>query len=100
DVVGQVRTTGKLPLYLATGRYVLASRVGEAALVLPASMLVDYKNVKDPEYPHRLARKIRERCSNISLRRASDRNRNLAIEHFDYAVLGSRLSVVLSGYRS
>jgi glycosyltransferase involved in cell wall biosynthesis len=41
DVVGWVRTTGKLPLYLAAGRYVLASRVGEAARVLPEEMLVD-----------------------------------------------------------
>src|SRR5262249_19682298 len=57
DTVGQVRTTGKLPLYLASGRFVLASRVGEAALVLPDSMLVDYENTKDPEYAQRLARK-------------------------------------------
>ncbi len=35
DIPGNVRTTGKLPLYLACGRYVLASRVGEAARVLP-----------------------------------------------------------------
>ena len=41
DVVGWVRTTGKLPLYLAAGRVVLASRVGEAARVLPEEMLVD-----------------------------------------------------------
>ncbi|MFZ4647552.1 MAG: glycosyltransferase [Gemmataceae bacterium] len=41
DVVGWVRTTGKLPLYLAAGRFVLASRVGEAARVLPEEMLVD-----------------------------------------------------------
>ena len=34
DLPGQVRTTGKLPLYLATGRYILASRVGEAARLL------------------------------------------------------------------
>jgi glycosyltransferase involved in cell wall biosynthesis len=40
DVVGWVRTTGKLPLYLAAGRFVLASRVGEAARVLPEEMLV------------------------------------------------------------
>jgi glycosyltransferase involved in cell wall biosynthesis len=32
DLVGKVRTSGKLPLYLATGRYVLATDVGEAAL--------------------------------------------------------------------
>ena len=45
DVVGWVRTTGKLPLYLAAGRYVLASRVGEAARVLPEEMLVDGEEI-------------------------------------------------------
>ena len=30
NLVGQVRTTGKLPLYLATRPYILASDVGEA----------------------------------------------------------------------
>src|SRR5262249_43404695 len=39
DVIGHVRTTGKLPLYLAAGRFVLASRVGEAARILPEEML-------------------------------------------------------------
>ena len=45
DVVGWVRTTGKLPLYLAAGRFVLASRVGEAARVLPEKMLVDGEGI-------------------------------------------------------
>ena len=45
DVVGWVRTTGKLPLYLAAGRFVLASRVGEAARVLPKEMLVDGEGI-------------------------------------------------------
>ena len=54
DLVGQVRTTGKLPLYLACGRYVLASRVGEAARVLPDDMLVEYEETVDRAYPERL----------------------------------------------
>src|SRR5439155_17871072 len=53
DLVGQVRTTGKLPLYLAAGRYVLASRVGEAARVLDADMLVDHDGQVDTGYPQR-----------------------------------------------
>ncbi len=35
DRAGWVRTTGKLPLALATGRRLIASRVGEASSVLP-----------------------------------------------------------------
>ena len=55
DLVGQVRTTGKLPLYLAAGRYILASRVGEAARILDPEMLVDFEGTKDPQYPDKLA---------------------------------------------
>src|SRR6185295_17446502 len=58
DVVGRVRTTGKLPLYMAAGRYVLASRVGEASLVLNEDMLVEYEGVKDTAYPQRLADRV------------------------------------------
>ena len=54
DLVGQVRTTGKLPEYLACGRYVLASRVGEAKFVLPEEMLVSYYGAgRDDTYPGR-----------------------------------------------
>jgi glycosyltransferase involved in cell wall biosynthesis len=60
DVVGQVRTTGKLPLYLACGCFVLSSRVGEAARVLPQEMLVDYEGSRDPGYPARAAAHLRE----------------------------------------
>lgn len=58
DRAGQVRTTGKLPLYLAAGRFVLASRVGTAARILPEEMLLDYHGSVDRDYPHRLAERI------------------------------------------
>jgi glycosyltransferase involved in cell wall biosynthesis len=60
DVIGNVRTTGKLPLYLAAGRFVLASRVGEAARVLPPEMLVEFHGESDPDYPARLADRLIE----------------------------------------
>jgi glycosyltransferase involved in cell wall biosynthesis len=59
DLVGQVRTTGKLPLYLACGCFILSSRVGEAARVLPQEMLVDYEGSRDPHYPARAAAHLR-----------------------------------------
>ena len=60
NLPGQVRTTGKLPEYMAAGRFVLASRVGEAALLLPESMLVQFQGTVDRAYPGRLAARIRE----------------------------------------
>lgn len=96
DAVGQVRTSGKLPLYLATGRYVLASEVGEAALVLSPQMLVPYDGVQDWEYPKKLAE-----CVNAIMAepgRLADGARNVAVaqEHFEYAKLAARLGDVIA----
>ncbi|MBK9180733.1 MAG: glycosyltransferase [Acidimicrobiales bacterium] len=60
DPSSWVRTTGKLPTYLASGRYVLASRVGSAADVLPPEMLLDYEGAWDASYPARLADRLAE----------------------------------------
>ncbi len=59
NLPGQVRTTGKIPEYMAAGCHILASRVGEAELLLPDAMLVPYEGEVDLAYPHRLAERIR-----------------------------------------
>ena len=57
--VGAVRTTGKLPLYLACGCPVLASDVGEARRVLgPLGWTIRYDGIVDEAYPARLAEMI------------------------------------------
>jgi glycosyltransferase involved in cell wall biosynthesis len=91
DLVGQVRTTGKLPLYLAAGRYILASDVGEAARILDKEMLVPYKGVKDEEYPRRLAERITNILDRPEILRRSADQFALAKEHFDYSILSERL---------
>jgi GT2 family glycosyltransferase len=59
DLVGQVRTTGKLPLYLACERPVLATHVGEAARLLgPHGWTIPYRGRLDRGYPPRLAERI------------------------------------------
>ena len=61
DLVGAVRTTGKLPLYLACGRPVLATDVGEAKRLLgPLGWTIPYDGVVDPQYPRRLAAAVEE----------------------------------------
>jgi glycosyltransferase involved in cell wall biosynthesis len=97
DVVGQVRTTGKLPLYLASGCFVLASRVGEAARVLPPEMLVNYEGARDPNYPARAAAHLRR------LMQARTPLRALGLEAaerlaptYDYRELSARLGTLLS----
>lgn len=95
DLVGQVRTTGKLPLYLAAGRYILASKVGEAAIVLPSEMLVEYEGVKDQEYPRKLKERIETILDHPEMLAAGAGNAALAKEYFDYALLAQRMKEVI-----
>jgi glycosyltransferase involved in cell wall biosynthesis len=95
DAVGQVRTSGKLPEYLATGRYVLASEVGEAALVLPPQMLVPYEGVQDWEYPNKLAERVTAIMAQPEKLADGARNTGLAKEHFEYAKLAARLGDII-----
>jgi glycosyltransferase involved in cell wall biosynthesis len=95
DVIGNVRTTGKLPLYLAAGRFILASRVGEAPRVLPADMLVSFAGETDPDYPAKLAARVAELVGNgtdFSFRADCVAT---ARECFDYDRLALRVAAVL-----
>jgi glycosyltransferase involved in cell wall biosynthesis len=97
DLIGNVRTTGKLPLYLAAGRFVLASSVGEAARVLPPDMLVKFHGSHDPGYPARLATRIE-----VLIAAKTDFSHRpecvaLAREHFEYNRLAPRVESVLDG---
>ena len=95
DLPGKVRTTGKLPLYLAAGRYILASRVGEAARVLDEEMLVDYDGNNDLAYPQKLAERVRRLLDNRDLIRQGLRHVALARAMFDYAVLARKMAEVI-----
>jgi glycosyltransferase involved in cell wall biosynthesis len=95
DWVGRARTTAKLPLFLACGRYILASRVGEAARVLPEEMLVDYPGGFDPTYAERLARRIERLVREPHLLRLAEQSRQIAELEFDYNVLVPRVAELL-----
>ena len=96
DVVGNVRTTGKLPLYLATGRFILASNVGEASRVLPKEMLVDYEGVKDEGYPARLAARVESILADPQILSSRAASISLARQHFDYSMLAKRAHRVIN----
>jgi glycosyltransferase involved in cell wall biosynthesis len=95
DLVGRVRTTGKLPLYLASGRYILASKVGEAAHVLEPEMLVDFAGQHDPDYPARLAERVRRLLAEPALLQRGKALVRLARERFDYDHLAERLNDII-----
>lgn len=91
DAVGQVRTSGKLPLYLACGRRVLATDVGEAALVLPPSMVVSYRGTNDTEYPAHLAERVRTLLDQPETLDQRNECISIARRHFDYEILAQRV---------
>ena len=63
DQSSWVRTTGKLPGYMASGRYILASAVGTAQSILPDEMLIPYVGQWDETYPAKLATRLRDLAS-------------------------------------
>lgn len=95
DVVGKVRTTGKLPLYLAAGRYILASKVGEAAIVLQKEMLIDYEGVKDETYPQKLRQRIEAILKQPHMLQNAEKNVAVGRRYFDYQLLAGRMRDVL-----
>jgi len=95
DLVGMVRTTGKLPLYLAYGRYIIATDVGEASRVLPnVGCLLPYTGVRDDEYPSRLAAHLRLLVEQPELLAISTGAKQVATDNFDYPKLSQRLEKV------
>ncbi len=95
DLVGAVRTTGKLPLYLAAGRYILASDVGEAGRVLEPEMLVPYEGVKDELYPQKLAARVRNLLDHPEMLARGNANVSIAKEYFEYSLLAKRAGDVI-----
>ena len=97
DPVGAVRTTGKLPLYLACGCPVLASDVGEAeAAGRTAGWTIPYEGVVDRKYPARLAAAISDWAADPG--GAADRRRQaleLAARAFDEDEVRRRVLRVL-----
>ena len=97
NLVGWVRTTCKLPEYMALGKFILATRVGEASKVLPEEMLLPYQGIKDPDHPRRLASRVLEIYHNREILKLGALNQEIAAKHFDYNILRPRfLSVVES----
>jgi glycosyltransferase involved in cell wall biosynthesis len=95
DAVGHVRTTGKLPLYLAAGRFVLATDVGEASRVLPEDMRCPYAGEHDPGYPKTLANRIEDLLAQGVEMTYRPECVELARTYFDYNRLAARLEQTL-----
>ena len=90
-----MRTTGKLPLYLANNRFVLATDVGQASWVLPPEMRLPYQGVVDGEYPRRLATRLRGIAADRSQLALGSVGRNIVRTYFDARQMRTRLETCL-----
>jgi glycosyltransferase involved in cell wall biosynthesis len=95
DLAGKVRTTGKLPLYLACGRLVLSTDVGEASLVLPAEMLIPCTGIGGDEYPEKLASRVLELIRQPDTIHRTAERVAIATRYFDYPVLAEKLGLTI-----
>jgi glycosyltransferase involved in cell wall biosynthesis len=91
DDVGRSRTTAKLPEYLACDRWVLASRVGGAAELLPDSMLMASELVDWPAYVGEMAVRLGQLAARLPEVRQNARTRAIAEREFDYEMLARRV---------
>lgn len=95
DLVGKVRTTGKLPLYLACGKFVIATDVGEASRVLPdVGCLLPYEGIRDDQHPARLAAQLKQLLADPQRLQIGSQARQIAKQEFDYQVLAQRIERV------
>jgi glycosyltransferase involved in cell wall biosynthesis len=84
DAVGRCRTTLKLPEYLACGRYIIASDVGEARRsVRTNGVRLPYRGGRDPRYAAAVAELVRSLARDPSLAREGLAGRALA-RRFDW----------------
>jgi glycosyltransferase involved in cell wall biosynthesis len=96
DPASWVRTSGKLPVYLAAGRYLLATKVGTAVDVLPDEMLLDYHGSWDHSYPARLVDAIARVARDPARVDKGWALRGLA-PRFDYHSIAARAADVVRG---
>lgn len=97
DIQNRVRTTGKLPEYLACGRFIIASDVGENKKVIKKNgILIRYNGVKDSTYPRKLAKEIKKILAKKDVLSKGRLGIQIAKEKYEYRKLSKKLMDILS----
>jgi hypothetical protein len=81
---------------MAAESFILASRVGEAALILPELMLLDFHGEVDRGYPQRVAERVRLLCQRRELLGIRRSLPGIARQFCDYDVLSQQLAALVN----
>jgi len=96
-ILSRIRTTGKLPEYLACGRFIIASDVGEAKNVIKNNgILIRYYGIKDFNYVKKLVKEIKRILRNKGILNSGKLGIDIAKRKYEYKLLSSRLKTILS----
>jgi glycosyltransferase involved in cell wall biosynthesis len=96
DLVGWVRTTGKLVQYLQQNRFVLATEVGQASWVLPREMLLPYSGAVDRDHPRRLAMRLASLIDDPSQLKLGAVGTEIVCSQFDVKKVAPRMAIALA----
>ncbi|MDD5530183.1 MAG: glycosyltransferase [bacterium] len=99
NILGWMRTTGKIPIYLSCNKYILASKVGTVVGLLPEEMLVSYSGIKDLNYPLKLVDRICKIYDNRDLLSLGSISREIAKKHFEYKILGEKVGDIVESIK-
>jgi hypothetical protein len=92
NISGEMRTTAKLPDYLACGKFVLTSNIGDALRYLPPEMLV----VHDEHYYKNLQNKIEIIYKKRNILKLSRSGIKIAQDYFDYKKISKQAKLKIS----
>ena len=92
----KVRTTGKLPLYLASNRYIISTQTGDAKHYLKENgEIINYSGIKDSSWSKKVASRIKVIYNNKSILEKSKIGSKISKKNFDYAILLRRLKKII-----
>lgn len=92
----RIRTCSKLPEILAAGNYVIATDLDEPKKWIKENgRIVKFDGLKDPTYPTRLAKVLREIAHNSNIKLLGKKGVSIAEKNFVYTVLRKKLKIIL-----
>uniref|UniRef100_A0A7C4YSY1 Glycosyltransferase n=1 Tax=candidate division WOR-3 bacterium TaxID=2052148 RepID=A0A7C4YSY1_UNCW3 len=95
DDVGNMRLGGKIPVYLASSRFVISTNVGDCKRLLPEEFLIDYEGSFDKKFPERLADRIMDIINDKKRIEKRFSCANIAKKYFDYRLLKADFKKIL-----